>query len=150
MVIECLPWRIFSRSFLINIHCTASGLICAYADGLASSWQSGSSRASMPSPVRRKEVADSQINALAQSAGAQILHTSSATGEGVNELFQGVAEDLAPSITKACIEEDQFLEELQLRTLSPEAESEETNVQGEVRAENVHSTASTKKMGCCY
>ena len=104
----------------------------------------------MPSPVRRKEVADSQINALAQSAGAQILRTSSATGEGVNELFQGVAEDLAPSITKACIEEDQFLEELQLRTLSPEAASEEANVQGEVRAENLRSTASTKKTGCCY
>lgn len=71
-----------------------------FADGLGASWRSSfSSRQSFSSPRKKKEVADSQVKALAQTAGAPILRTSSATGEGVAELFQGVAEDLAPSIT---------------------------------------------------
>ena len=121
----------------------------AFADGLASSWQSGSSRQSASSPVRRKEVADSQINALAQSAGAIILRTSSATGEGVSELFQGVAEDLAPGITKACFEEDQFMEELQLRTpvLGPEVQEADAPDGGSTHAGLSKSKA--KLSSCC-
>ena len=50
------------------------------------------------SPRKRKEVADSQVKALAETAKAKIQQTSSVTGRGVCELFQMIAEDLAPII----------------------------------------------------
>lgn len=122
----------------------------SHTDGLASSWQSGSSKQStLAAPVRRKEVADSQINALAQSTGAQILRTSSATGEGVKELFQGVAEDLAPSITKACLEEDQFLQELQLRTPVSGPAPQEAAVSAASNTQAGLPRSKVKSTGCC-
>lgn len=45
-------------------------------------------------------MADSQVKALARSIDAKIQHTSSATGQGVIELFQMIAEDLAPGIMR--------------------------------------------------
>ena len=76
-------------------------MIRCSADEAASSWKSGSSgRRSISSPTKKKEVADSQLKALALSVNAQIYRTSSVTGEGVSELFQAIAEDLAPGIVK--------------------------------------------------
>jgi hypothetical protein len=43
-------------------------------------------------------VGDSQLRSLAQSVDAKVAHTSAATGQGVAELFQMVAEDLAGSL----------------------------------------------------
>ena len=122
----------------------------AFADGLASSWQSGSSRNSTSLPVRRKEVADSQLNALAQSARAQILRTSSATGEGVRELFQGIAEDLAPSITQACLEEDRPTEQVQLHLPTPAAAIPEIDVQDQSNALASRSKSNSPKKSCCF
>lgn len=50
-----------------------------------------------PRPYKRKAVSDSQLQSLARSIDAQLIYTSAATGQGVAELFQMVAEDQAAS-----------------------------------------------------
>jgi hypothetical protein len=62
-------------------------------------WQLPKTPATVEMPIgRRKEVGDSQLRSLAQSVDAKVAHTSAATGQGVAELFQMVAEDLAGSL----------------------------------------------------
>lgn len=48
-----------------------------------------------PSPKKPKLVSDSQLQALAANTGAKLAATSAKTGQGVRELFEMVARDLA-------------------------------------------------------
>ena len=49
---------------------------------------------------RRKEVGDSQLQSVASKVHAKLAYTSASTGQGIQELFQMVVEDLAESSAK--------------------------------------------------
>ena len=98
--------------------------------------------------TRRKEVGDSQLQSVASKVHAKLAYTSASTGQGIQELFQMVAEDLAEkSIQEAAQEMPQKVEE-ELVQKTPSVEERKLVINDPVRLDTPSCVRATRE-ACC-